>query len=280
MDSLAAEIVQRIVYVLRLFNQQTHRLVLSGQAVQKKIMQRITAANLALCSQCCGLVAQILPKLQATLTGVLQDQPAGKALAGDLANIATLYGDHRKELFTKLSALLSERYVHHAKRWLSTPHGELQEDNPLWTEDPTTVDPEAEVNLTPHEALEGFVKDITKMYTTLLRHLSNDVVRGIFAKAFEDIATRFEQRLGQDFQTPSPPYMDQVGRTLGDRLALDIAYMGEQLEKLAVINKPLQQLLAGFLQNLQTRLPVDEELKLLNHTVVEALQRRGKLPQG
>lgn len=281
-ESLPEIVVQRLCSVLKVFNRKVHELMLGGQAVQKQILKKITASNLALCSQCCGLVAAILPSLQAHLERLLAAAGAGAAgtsrtaaasFASDLAKIATEYTAHRSALFDKLSDLLLERYVHHSKKWLSAPHPELQ-DEPIWGEAP----PEG-ANLNPHEVLDGFVKDITNMYRVLLKNLTGDNVRHIFAKAFETIAVKFEQRLAQEIPAPSPPYEDRLGRTLGDRLALDIAFLRGELEKASAISTPLQRLLADLVRHLCTYFASSSEpLRALHPAVLETLQRLKRLP--
>lgn len=196
-------------------------------------------------------------------------------LVGDLSKIAAEYTDHRTALFSKLSDLLRERYDFHAKRWLSSAHGELG-DLGAWAE---AGGPSAqEVEAARHESLEGLVKDVTNMYRALLKNLTGDSVRRIFAKAFEDIAARFEQRLGQELQAPAPPYADRPGHSLGDRLALDVAFLREQLEKLSGISTPLRSLLIDLLNHLRTKLPADDPLKALHPAALEVLQRSGRLP--
>jgi len=97
-ESLSAEIVQRMASLLRYFNQQTLQLILKGGRGQKYKV-KITAANLALCSQSCGLMAKVLPKLQANLLEILQSGSGGGAVAsallGDLPKIAIEYEDQR-----------------------------------------------------------------------------------------------------------------------------------------------------------------------------------------
>lgn len=78
---------------------------------------------------------------------------------------------------------------------------------------------------------------------------------------------------------PSPPYEDVVGRTLGDRLALDAAFIQDQLEKLTGIALPLRRLLCEFVHHLRTKLPVEDLLRRLNPSVIEALLISGKLPR-
>lgn len=197
-------------------------------------------------------------------------------LVSDLSKISTEYTDHRTALFGKLSDLLRERYEFHAKKWLSTAHPAMKDSAP-WIHE-VDVTPQ-EIDLCPHEALEGLVKDIISMYRVLLKNLTGDSVRRIFAKAFEEISGKFELRVSQELVASTPPYEDRVGRSLGDRLALDVAFLQEQLEKLSGISTPLQRLLFEMLQHLQAKLPADQPVKALHTAALEVLQRVGKVPQ-
>lgn len=286
---LAAEVVQRMCMLLRLFNQRAQRLVLSGQAVQHQVLKKITAANLALSSQCCGLVGQILPLLRARLDEMTHSSGKGaqaaargamvSALLGDLSTIASEYVEHRNALFGKLSDLLRDRYEVHSRKWLSAPHADATGDPEMWQGEAVAAAAQrGELEFGEHEALEGLVKDVTAMYRVLLKNLNYDSVRRIFARAFEDIASRFEKRLTEDMKASTPPYEDRVGRSLGDRLLLDLAYLQRELEQLTGISTPLQRLLCDLVQHVQNSLPRDDPLKMLHSGVLEVLQRAGRLP--
>ncbi|CAE7242555.1 VPS54 [Symbiodinium natans] len=283
-SEMMAEVVQRMCQLLRLFNQRAQRLVLNGQAVQHKVLPKITAANLALCSQSCGVVAQLLPLLQARLNEISRgthDKARGAmvaALLSDLSKIASEFSEHRTALFGKLSDLLKNAYEKHAKQWLGAPHGQ-QGDGSLWKGDDAVVKLQrSESSLREHEALEGLVKDITAMYRVLLRNLNYDSVRKIFARAFEDMASLFLQRLEQEIAAPSPPYSDGVGCSLGDRLLLDFAYLNTELEKLTGITTPLERLVCDLIQHLLTKLPEDA-LRKPHPIVLEVLRSAGRLPK-
>merc|ERR1711972_1270040 len=126
---------------------------------------------------------------------------------------------------------------------------------------------------------EGLVKDITSMYRVLLKNLNADTVRKIFANAFTEMALKFEQRLGQEFSTPTPPYEERTGRSLGDRIAWDIAFLQEQLDKLSGISTPLRSLLSDLIRHLQGHMPAGDPLKALHPAALEALQNAGRLPR-
>lgn len=274
-QSLSAEIVQRMAGLLRFFNQQTLQLILKGGRGQKYKV-KITAANLALCSQTCGLMAKVLPKLQANLLDILQGgsgSAAGSALLADLSKIASEYDEHRNALFGKLSDLLRERFEVHAKSWMHTAHPEVPADYSIGGG-------EGGVSIIPHSALDGLVKDFSQMYKVLFKNLTGDSVKKIFAKAFTDIGAKFEQRLSQALNATSPPYEDQVGRSLGDRLAMDVAFLQEKLAPVCQgISTQLHNLVFDLLHHLQTKLQGEEPIRRLHPTCYEALQRAGMVPQ-
>lgn len=287
LDFQAAEIVQRMISLLRLFNQQSQKLVLLGGLTKKKDAARktITAPMLALCSQCCGLVAKMLPKLQQHMLEIFQAPSAGPvsalpsarhvgaALLEEFTKLAAEYDEHCNLLFGKLSEILLHRCLHHAKEWFNTPHHELPPESPPFGEG-------GDCELSPHEAMEGLVKEITQMYKALFRNLTGgDRVKKIFAKAFAEVSVKFEQQLSQKPNAPSPPYERQVGRSLGDRLAMDLAYLQEHLGKLSVIAGPVHSLLSDLVRHVQAKLPAEDGELAVHPTVLEILQRVKGLPQ-
>jgi len=270
-----------VVQLLRHFNQQAHKLVLGGQAVHTQILKKINATHLALCCQCCTLVEAFVPLLQEVLMQILQEAsgPKGNAClepVSDLSQVTAEYAGHRMEMFDKLSALLRERYEVHSKKWLGSPHPEAAAGEAAWLE--AGEAPKA-AELNPHGALEGLVKDISAMYSVLAKSLGADSLQKIFGKAFAEIAARFEQRLGSGLAAPTPPYGPVAGRSLGDRLALDVAFLQEQLGRHAHISTPLQHLLSDFARHLQAKLPADDPVRQLHPAVLEALQRLGSVPR-
>lgn len=283
-DSCGPELARYLGMLLRHFNQQMHKLVLGGQAVQLQTLKKINATHLALCCQCCSLLEALIPGMQDLLVEVLREEgaPAAGSVAlellecvEDLTNVVTDFALHRLEIFDKLSALLRERYEAHAKRWLGSVHP-AGTDPVSWAMDD---DGQRSVELSPHTALEGLVRDITALYTVLTKSLSAEMIQKIFGRAFAEIATRFEQRLGSELLAPSPPYDGRVGCSLGDRLIMDVAFLQEQLGKLSFITMPLKHLLADLVHHLRTKLPEEDPLRRSNLVALEALQRSGQLPR-
>ena len=54
-----------------MFNRQMMSLVLQGEARTNKVLKKITATNIALCSQTCGMFVSLIPKFQIQLQAVL-----------------------------------------------------------------------------------------------------------------------------------------------------------------------------------------------------------------
>jgi len=284
-DAMQEVVVQRMCELLYTFNRDTYACVLRRQVQPKKKdapeeKKKITAANLALCSQCCDFIAQLLPPLQAHLRTRLGRESTA-VLLSELTKIAAAYASHQAELYEKLSTLLVDRYEFHAKKWFSEAHHEVENDADasLWAEDPATRAQDLS-GLNPHKALGDFATDIKNMLRALLRTLASDSVRRIFAKAFESVAAKFGERMGQEIPAPSPPYEERLGRTLGDRLALDIAFLQESVDRQSnsCITTPLQRLLADLVCHLRVRAPADDPLRAVHPAAIEALQRLGRLP--
>mmetsp|Transcript_104382 Transcript_104382/g.290839 ORF Transcript_104382/g.290839 Transcript_104382/m.290839 type:complete len:346 (+) Transcript_104382:2632-3669(+) len=277
--SCGPQIVWCVAQLLRHFNQQAHKLVLGGQAVHAQVLRKINATHLALCSQCCTLMEALVPGMQEFLLQILQDgcSSAGSSIMepiGDLSKVVAEYAAHRAEIFDKLTGILRERYDHHAKRWLGSAHPEMSVD--LCPGNDAEAQPP--VHLHPHGAIEGLIKDITAMYTVLSKSLSMESVQKIFGKAFAEMAWSFEECLGNGLAAPSPPYEGAVGRSLGDRLAMDIAFLHDQLGRLVGISTPLQNLLADLIYHIRARLPMEDPLRQLHPAALEVLQQSGRLP--
>jgi len=275
-NDCAEDIVGFVAMLLRHFNQQSYKLVLGGHAVQLQL-KKINATHLALCCQCCAIVEHIVPSLQENLCQILQRlgrEDTSLDSVVELSKFVAEFSMHKSEVFDKLSFLLLERYDAHGKTWFSSAHssGTDESGNPA-----------------PHEAAKGLAKDINAMYAVLSRSLNTDGVQRIFSKAFADISTKFEQRLAEAekdrhssiiYVAPNPPYVGMIWFSVGDRFAIDLAYLQEQLGKLAGIAAPVKKLLSDLLRHLETRLTPDAGgQRELHESAVEELQRSGKLPR-
>lgn len=272
------EVLWCMVQLFRHFNQCAHRMVLGGRAVQLQTLRKINAMHLALCCQCCGFLEALIPGIQDMLLRTLRNE-AGTAVEeavmepiSELSKAITEVAGHRIEICDKLSGLLRERYDIAARSWLGTPHGEAR-----CTLDSWGISTGAD--LYPHPAMEGLIKDIAAMCSVLSKSLPSDCMQRVFARAFTDMAASFGQKFGGgSFPVPSFPYTGAPTQSLGDRLAMDVAFLGEQLERFPSVAMPSQRLIADFIHHLQTRLPADDSLRRLHPATVEALRRLGKLP--
>jgi len=279
--SSGPQIVWCAAQLLRHFNQQTQRLVLGGQAVHSQTLKKINATHLALCCQCCSLLEALVSGMTEQLLRILEEGcPSARDVilepVGDLSKVVCEFSGHRMEIFDKLTAILRERYEYHAKRWLGSAHPEVDADAATLRK---LGDAHSDVSLYPHAALEGLVKDIVAMYTVLSKSLSLDGVQKIFGKAFAEIAGKFEQRLAGGLAVDYPPYEGMEFRSLGDRLAMDIAFLQEQLGRLTLIAVPLQHLLSDLIYHIRARLPMEDPLRQLHPLTLEALQNSGRIPQ-
>jgi len=295
LPSVATESAQRMIQLLKLFHRKTTELILQGAAVKtKKTITKITATILALCSQCCGLIVHILPALQTWLSKEFDSTRASKASGSaippvpvvaalnELGSVTTDFNDLKQSLFQKLSDILCSAYESHSRKWLGSPHHEV----PSGAAPPQAPDGVLNVvDLHPHEALQGLVKDFSSMNRVLLKALAVENVRKIFAKAFSDIAVKFEKQLEGKMEAPSPPYEGRMGRSSGDRMAMDLAFLFEQLGQLTGIELASQHLIADMMQHLRTSgrfrsvQKTDDPTRCLNLQMLEALQKAGRLPK-
>ncbi|CAD7929087.1 unnamed protein product [Amoebophrya sp. A25] len=135
LQSVAVEAVQRLTHLFKLFNRQMLQLVLQGEAKTNRVLKKVTATNIALCSQTCGMFSALAPRLQEQLQICLhinEDDSKSKAdsiinrtrtaLLNDFGSIVHDFQDHHGQLLKKLSEILEGRYDVHAKKLFSQAH--------------------------------------------------------------------------------------------------------------------------------------------------------------
>ncbi|KAL4452640.1 hypothetical protein ABPG75_008302 [Micractinium tetrahymenae] len=106
--AFAAEVAQRVLELLKVFNSRTCQLVLGAGAMQVSGLKSITAKHLALSCQCLGAFMALHPSLVAAFTqGVLP--PRQNMLVADFGRTLQDYRIHHEEVCTKLVAIMRER---------------------------------------------------------------------------------------------------------------------------------------------------------------------------
>ena len=197
---LVVETLVAISEYIRHTNTQIKNLVLDGKmCVTTK--KPVNATNLALASQTIGILAQIsmlVGKLFAQeynldVEGLLLLDPRKSPTGGyspppvenarpavqDLVHQVVLeLNEHRMEIFFKLSDILIGRFEFHLGKWIVPAPGPS----------PT----------------EGIEKDFSQMYKVLVKSLQSDNLKRVFARAFNECAHRFRERLGEQCHNIRP----------------------------------------------------------------------------
>lgn len=73
LPGVSVEATQRVNHLLKLFNRQMMALVLGGEAKTNKTLKKITATNIALSAQTCGLLIGLIPPFRAQLEECLEE---------------------------------------------------------------------------------------------------------------------------------------------------------------------------------------------------------------
>ncbi|KAH9611316.1 hypothetical protein KSS87_023678 [Heliosperma pusillum] len=103
LPTLSAEIVHRVVEVLKFFNTRSCQLVLGAHAMQVSGLKSITSKHLALASQVVSFVYAIIPD-----DGFMNFNVVWELLMHD-------YKHHQDEIHNKLVQIMSERLLHHLR---------------------------------------------------------------------------------------------------------------------------------------------------------------------
>ncbi|XP_074338003.1 vacuolar protein sorting-associated protein 54, chloroplastic isoform X1 [Apium graveolens] len=114
LPALSAEIVQRVVELLKFFNTKTCQLVLGAGAMQVSGLKSITSKHLALASQVISFTYAIIPEIRKILFSKVPEtrQPL---LMAEIDRVAQDYKVHRDEIHTKLVQIMRERLLFHLR---------------------------------------------------------------------------------------------------------------------------------------------------------------------
>ncbi|KAL4854749.1 Histidinol-phosphate aminotransferase 2 [Chlorella vulgaris] len=108
MPAFAAEVAQRVLELLKVFNSRTCQLVLGAGAMQVSGLKSITAKHLAISCQCLGAFMALHPALLALFTAGVAP-PRLSMLTADFKRALQDYRIHHEELCSKLVSIMRER---------------------------------------------------------------------------------------------------------------------------------------------------------------------------
>ncbi|GJQ10361.1 hypothetical protein GpartN1_g2152.t1 [Galdieria partita] len=117
-DFIDREIVQKLIQLVRMFNQLTNRMVLAAGAIQTAGLKSISAKHLAIAYQSIHFLSQYMDMLlNALSTWIVIDQHT----LGEFQKGQRDLRDHQGQILAKLVSIMNERMAHHQKTVESMP---------------------------------------------------------------------------------------------------------------------------------------------------------------
>ncbi|KAL5830154.1 hypothetical protein ACOSQ3_019622 [Xanthoceras sorbifolium] len=110
LPALSAEVVHRVVEILKFFNTRTCQLVLGAGAMQVSRLKSITSKHLALASQVISFTYAIIPAIRQILF-LKVPETQKPLLMLEIDRVAQDYKVHRDEIHTKLVRITRERLL-------------------------------------------------------------------------------------------------------------------------------------------------------------------------
>ena len=176
-QTLATNMISKVVELLRLFNTRTSQLVLGAGAIHSSAkLKSINAKHLALVTQCLGMLIAILPHIRAALMAQLQAKQ--HLLLSDLDKVKQDYADHLEKVLTKFVTILGGIVEHTlAPLIVKTDFDQRAAmfDNEGNAKHPT-------VSCSPF--LEGVIANTKKMHQVLNSLLPPEHLRDVFSRIF------------------------------------------------------------------------------------------------
>nr|CAB3486514.1 unnamed protein product [Digitaria exilis] len=164
LSSLSFEVVQRVVEILKFFNNRTCQLVLGAGAMQVSGLKSITSKHLALASQIISFIHSLIPDIRRVL--FLKIPEARKhLLMSELDRVSQDYKVHRDEIHSKLVQIMRERLLANLRKLPQIVEGwNGPEDN----------------DLQPSQFAKAVTKEVTYLYRILSQILLEVDVQTIF----------------------------------------------------------------------------------------------------
>ncbi|CAN6242546.1 unnamed protein product [Urochloa humidicola] len=180
LPSLSFEVVQRVVEILKLFNNRTCQLVLGAGAMQVSGLKSITSKHLALASQVISFIHSLIPDIRRVL--FLKIPEARKQLLmSELDRLTQDYKVHRDEIHTKLVQIMRERLLANLRKLPQIVEGwNGPEDN----------------ELQPSQ----FAKAVTKEVNYLHRILSQTLLEVDVQTIFRQVVQIFHSNITEAFK--------------------------------------------------------------------------------
>lgn len=176
-QTLATNMISKVVELLRLFNTRTSQLVLGAGAIHSSAkLKSINAKHLALVTQCLGMMIAILPHIRAALMAQLQAKQ--HILLSDLDKVKHDYADHLEKVLTKFVTILGGIVEH----TLAPLIVKTDFDQRAAMFDDEGIAKLPTVTCSPF--LEGIVGNTKKMHQVLNSLLPPEHLRDVFSRIF------------------------------------------------------------------------------------------------
>jgi len=201
--TLATDVLQRVVELLRLFNSRATQLVLLAGAMHSAArLSKITAKHLALTSQCLGLVMALLPHTRAALSAQLP--PKHHLLLVEMDRVKQDYLEHHERILSKFVSIVGE-----IVESLSNSIG--------------STDWDRSGGASNCQFIVDSIKNITTMHKVLSAQLPPEQVQEIFSRIFDLLNHKVPDYFAS--VDPSTPAGQQ-------RVLDDIQYLSHSLDRL------------------------------------------------
>jgi vacuolar protein sorting-associated protein 54 len=206
--TLAMDVMQRVVDLLRLFNARTAQLVLGAGAIQATARLRsITAKHLALASRSLGLILVLLPHVRAALAAHLQTKQ--QAFLVELDRLKQEYAEHQERILGKFVGIIGELVAQSAAKT------GLRETD--WDA----------MGSAACRFVEEVIKGVSTMHKVLVGFLPAGHVQDVFGRVFDLLGFRLK-----DYLEEARP-VTNAGR---QRLVDEVSHLVTSLSMLRGVN--------------------------------------------
>ncbi|KAJ3027241.1 UNVERIFIED_CONTAM: hypothetical protein HDU68_004198 [Siphonaria sp. JEL0065] len=180
MPSLATEILNKTLDLLKVFNSRICQVILGAGATKSAGLKNINAGHIALTAQSLGAVIGYIPHLKAAIEHHIPAKQHG--LLVDFDKILKDYKEHQSALYDKLVTIMQERLAYHAKNLLSVN----------W-DAPDTKDMTSDQSSSVHVA--SLIKETQTMHRVLMKFLPKPVLQNVMGQIFKSYNKGLEEEL-------------------------------------------------------------------------------------
>jgi len=179
-QTLATNVVGKVVELLRLFNSRSTHLVLMAGAIHSAArLKSINAKHLALVTQCLGLVIGTLPHVRAALMAQLPSKQ--HTLLVDLDRVKKEYADHNEKVLSKFVSIIGGIVEHALAPRIGKTDFDARAKKSAAAADGSIV---TAANVVCCPFLEGISSNTKKMHQVLSVLLPEEHLQDVFSRIF------------------------------------------------------------------------------------------------